>query len=1064
MKKTICTVALFIIAIVTVVGIVAMDVSALADGEYSRILTVSDITVTVSNNSVDGVYTDPASYFEDSAHGQLTVQEIRYQTVGATDSIIYTPLYPKTTTGRVGDVVDYVCQPNSGKFFVTEINSTGDGTTYIPVGGFVLSVNATEHPNLAQVGDEVALSTTLNLPTRAVESDKGYRIVVNNTNTTRSEPMVVYYDYQFGEKTGTNVFGTEMVCVYDFENDTFVVTSFRAFGTGDDSGITIPDNSFVLSAYGEGYRGLLVRNELFGLGDNVKMVGFDFIRFGGTVVGEYQFVNPTPEENPKGMETETSPFPAYRGENQTIIYTDGWSYNGATGTGTNVYGYEAAVDATGVVVELNVNVSKIPEGGYVISGHGKGRDFIRSNMVLGATVVLDEENKTYSISTTLNSYYENLVISVNNAIDSAENAIKRLYDVDSATIQTLISDVQSKLEGLKAVKENIEELLQDANITEKERLSLLMEYNNYQIQIEKLKNQIVVLSVESKGVSARAVWHRPIELTYSELETNIQMYKNIGINMVFVETWYNGVSAFKSDCVDFPYNAKLSDTYVASDGTVYNDYLSAFVALCKQNGIEAHAWVENFYVGTQITATILQNHPDWIMYNDDGTFYQRNEGGAYIFIDPSNKDVQDALIAYYLDLFEKVPDVAGLNLDYIRYPVSDQAQDTGYTISAMKEFGEQKGLSFTQAQLGDRNKMYNKFKQLFDKNYLAGGQAQADQNYSDWVDYRMGVITQYVKRIKTEVKDTKDILLSTSVFASITESKQAKKQDWQTWFKNGWIDIATPMAYYTDSTDVLKNVSDMILFAGNNCYYYTGLASSFSGLPAWQNSPQIEASYNAGANGYVIFCSTQIIGHTDVQEVLSSGANSIKNAVLPHATVTEVLKGYFDTILDRADRIYIPNNGMTADQKTALNAKFEEILKMTAEDAVDIYKIQQAVKALYSPSISTYAKSYSGQRLTEQLKELVDLLENKKLIQLIADGQWDPEQNATPPTVNESGVSYPVVPEKPTVDPYNPSTPTTPVDSNKNDGALIAVFVAVGVVVVGGAIATVLIIRKKKSK
>ena len=90
------------------------------------------------------------------------------------------------------------------------------------------------------------------------------------------------------------------------------------------------------------------------------------------------------------------PLPAYRGTNQTIIYRDGWDYNGAAGTGTNIYGYEAAVDANGVVVELNVNVSAIPEGGYVISGHGTGRDFIRSNVVLGATVVVDEETKTYS--------------------------------------------------------------------------------------------------------------------------------------------------------------------------------------------------------------------------------------------------------------------------------------------------------------------------------------------------------------------------------------------------------------------------------------------------------------------------------------------------------------------------------------------------------------------------------------------------------------------------------------------------------------------------------------------
>ncbi len=1035
-----------------------------ADGEYSRDMSVTDIVATSGDKTIEAIYTDPVSYFEDSAHGSLNIQEIRYQTVAESDSVIYTAFYPKTTTGRSGNVVEYVCEPDGGKFRVTAINSTGDGTTYIPVGGFVLSVNATNHSNFASVGDEISLNKTLVIPTKAVESDSGSRIVVNNTNTTRSEPMVVYYDYQFGAKTGTNVFGTEMTCEYDFENDTFKITSFRGFGMGDDSGIEIPDNSFVLSAYGEGYRGLLVRGELFNVGDNVKMVGFDFIRFGGTVVGEYQFVNPTPEENPKGMETETSPFPAYRGENQTIVYKDGWDYLGSTGTGTNVYGYEAAIDANGVVVELNVNVSKIPEGGYVISGHGKGRDFIRSNMVLGATVVLDEENKTYAISTTLNSYYENLVSSVESAASAANNAIKRLYDVDSTTLNALIAEVNDKLEGLKSVKEIIEAQLEDPELTEKARLSLLMEYNNYQIQIDKIRNKIVSLTTESKPVSARGVWHRPVEMTYDELEANISMYKNVGINLIFVETWYNGVSAFKSDSADFPYNTKLSDKYTAPDGTEYPDYLSAFTAICKQKGIEVHAWVENFYVGTLRTAAILQNHPDWVMYNDNGDIIQRNEGGAYIFVDPANKDVQDALISYYLEIFEKIPDVAGLNLDYIRYPVSDAAEDTGYTIAAMKAFGEKKGITFNASQLTDQKKMYNKFKQLFDKNYLLGGQKEADANYSEWVDFRMSVITEYVKRIKTEIKDTKNILLSTSVFASITESKQAKKQDWQTWFRNGWIDISTPMAYYTDSTDVLKNVQDMILFAGNNCYYYSGLASSFSGLPAWHNTLQTEASYNAGANGYVIFCSIQIIGHTDVQEVLLGGPNKITNAVLPHSSVTEVLNGYFNTIIDRAERIYIPSGTMTETQKSALEAKFAEILAMDTNGTVNVYKIQQAVKSIYTPGISTYAKSYSGQRITEQLKELVNLLENKKMISLIQSGEWDPTENEIPPTVSSDGIYYPESPTPPTVD-NTPNKPNKGPDE-KTDGiepwVIVIICVGSALVLAGGIVTAVFVIRKKR--
>ena len=997
MKKRLTLIGLgvAILLLSLIIGITAFA----ADGEFTRDVTVRGITVTVGGKTIDKVYSDPVDYWEVASSGSLTDYEIRYDnTVKENDTIIYTAYYPDTTTGRVGNYTEYTCELQSGSYVVTKVNNSGDGTTYIPVGGFVLSVNNSVHPDLAKVGDAVSYtSAELKIPNRAIESATK-RVVIDGTNANRSAPMVVYYDTQFGEKTGTNVFGTEAICQYDFDKNTFVVIGFRGFLEGDDSGASIPDNGFVISAYGEGYRQLLAKGELFDIGDELKMVGFDYVRFGGTIVGEFDLVNPSRETNyPACMETATEEFAAFRGTNQTMIYKYGWNYKNSNGTGTNVYGYEAAVDANGVVVELGVNVSSIPEGGYVISGHGKGRDFIRSNAVLGATVVLDEANKTYSISTTLNSYYENLVLSVESDVEIARKRIQQLYDIDAELVNSLVEEVEAELESLKSVKSDIETALEDPNLTADARLSLLMRYNNSQISIEKLRQKIVISSADSKVVSSRAVWHRPIETRYSDIEANVKMYHDIGINLIFVETLYNGYSAFKSDVAEFPYHKDLSLSYIKDENTVYDDYLTAFVACCEEYGIEVHSWVENFYVGLTMQANVIQLHPDWVMYNDDGTTVQRNEGGPYYFIDPANKEVQDLLISYYNELFKKHPEVKGLNLDYIRYPVSDSSEDTGYTMAAMKGFYDSLGKEFSAAQLADRTKMANKFKQLFDVDYLFGGQAEADANYNAWVEYRMGVITEYVRRIKNEVKEPNGIMLSTSVFASIEESYQNKKQDWCTWFNNGWIDIATPMAYYNNSTDVNQKVQEMILMGGNNCMYYAGLASSYSGLPAWYNKEFIEASHSAGASGYVIFCSTQIIGHEDVQQALASGVNS-KWAVLPHAAISEILAASFADILDKADRIYIPNNGMTEEQKASLAAIFDEIAAMSDDSALDIYNIAKRIETLAGKEIKDLAKGYSRQRIIEQLEELAEILDARVSMQLIADEEWNPEENPQRPS------------------------------------------------------------------
>ena len=1029
-RKITLIISAFVLSLVMVI-VFAATATAAQEGEFERDLTVNGVTVTAGGTTITAS-SDPAVYWEVASNGELTNYEIRYKTVDANAAVIYTAFYPDTTTGRIGNVTEYTCVYKSGNYVVTEINSNGDGATYIPVNGFVLSLSNSQNPGFAKVGDVVTLGgSALAIPTKAIESDTK-RIVVDATNTNRSLPMVVYYDYQFGEKTGTNIFGTEIICQYNFEKNTFEVIGTRGFLQGDDSGSYIPDNGFVISAYGPGYRQLLARGVLFNVGDEVKMSGFDYIRFGGTEYGTFDYINPSKETNPGAMETPTEEFPAFRGTDQTIIYKDGWKYKDSEGTGTNVYGYEAAVDANGVVVELGVNVSKIPEGGYVISGHGKGRDFVRANIVLGATVVLDENNNTYAVSTTLNSYYENLVTGVNAVIETAETRIRQLYDIDTELLGGYIEDIKAELESLKLVKEDIEKALEDPDLTADGRLNLLMSYNNSQLVIEKLRQKIVISSAESKAVSARAVWHRPIEYTYGDIETNVKMYKEIGINLVFVETLYNGYSSFKSDVEEFPYHKNLAPSYVKGDGTVYDDYLTAFVACCIENGIEVHAWVENFYVGTQSDAKVLQLHPEWVMHNEDGSTLQRNEGGLYIFIDPANKDVQDVLISYYNDLFAKHPEISGLNLDYIRYPVSDRTEDTGYTAAAMIGFYETMGKTFSDAQLNDLSKMINAFLKLFNEQYLAGGAEEADANFQKWVDYRMGIVTEYVRRIKNEVKEPNDIMLSTSVFASLTESTNSKKQDWKTWFANGWIDLATPMAYYTASSDVQARVKDMILMAGNNCLYYTGIASSYSGLPAWQNKEHIEASYFAGASGYVIFCSTQIIGHEDVQQALKGGVNS-KHAILPHADMNDILAVSFADILSKAERIYIPAEGMTEEQEAELAQLLNTIAEMPDESALDLFRIQKKISRLADNGIRDYAKGYSRQRIIEQLNELVKIIDARISMKMIADGEWDPEQNPVRPTIVDDQ-------DKEDIEelPINPNKPITPMDpiipgGNKNE-------------------------------
>ena len=190
-------------------------------------------------------------------------------------------------------------------------------------------------------------------------------------------------------------------------------------------------------------------------------------------------------------------------------------------------------------------------------------------------------------------------------------------------------------------------------------------------------------------LSAFGVWHRPNcmgnETSLSGICEVLDTFQSVGVNLVFLETFYHGMTMYRSNYV--PYY-KGFERYNYGD---YPDYLSAFVAEAQKRSIQVHAWVEDFYIG--ISENYFTKYlPDWLLVSDKGSTRQ-SEGNGYIFLDPANADVRNYLVKIYKEMFTAVPNLCGINLDYIRYPVSSQSNDTGFTQTAMQQFAEQEGLN-----------------------------------------------------------------------------------------------------------------------------------------------------------------------------------------------------------------------------------------------------------------------------------------------------------------------------------------------------------------------------------
>ncbi|MBR2380894.1 MAG: family 10 glycosylhydrolase [Clostridia bacterium] len=356
------------------------------------------------------------------------------------------------------------------------------------------------------------------------------------------------------------------------------------------------------------------------------------------------------------------------------------------------------------------------------------------------------------------------------------------------------------------------------------------------------KSECATEAQNSKFINngVKGVWHRPNsserETNLDELRIVLDEFKEAGINLVFLETFYHGMAVYKTDLVD--YHIKLE----GFDYGEYPDYLSAFMVEAEKRGISVYAWVQDFYIGFRDYIRLVTERPEWLLINQQGEIRHLTEGqgfGGYIFLDPANPEVRDFLISVYDDILTKYPNIKGLNLDYIRYPISEieEGTDTGYTKASMREFAEKQGLEI------DDNISVAEFNKII----VDGGLAD------EWTAHRAAYVTGFVEGVRKMINEKhRGKLISTAVFAEVGQTYHLKKQNIKVWLDNGYVDFVTPMVYFYEAEQIFESVSKMKAMCGGiPCY--SGLYTTYHNQTTSELAEHIKASERAGAEGFVLF-------------------------------------------------------------------------------------------------------------------------------------------------------------------------------------------------------------------
>ena len=577
----------------------------------------------------------------------------------------------------------------------------------------------------------------------------------------------------------------------------------------------------------------------------------------------------------------------------------------------------------------------------------------------------DKSNSTLTLSQ-LNSFF----LTVKNTVNTAK---QKMYDIDGSALDTRISAVETALSGVTTTMFN-------------------QNFNYYYSLYEELFS-IYGQSIESRVVDGRGMWHRPFERNLTEVRTTLQEMKDMGINMLYVETFWLG---------RLIYNSNVPNTYqhAFTLGEGYGEYgtnlLLAFVEEGKTYGIEVHAWVENFFVGygtSYLDSPILANKIEWASINFNYTIPQRSEVN-YLFMDPANPETRRYLKDIYAEIVSTT-DVATIHLDYIRYPVAKNTTstnpstnlDTGYSAFAEAEFKNIYGYT------GD-------VRTLVTTNVTAANR---------WKEYKKNVISDFVAGVYYTVKNVNpNVGLSTAIFGNVESAINEKMQDWATWASQGLIEIITPMSYYQSSTTVGTETLRLTNLVGNNAFSYAGIAPTYMGYNEHLNTTQIQAALYNNAHGTAFFASQfYMLSRNDysasqksyalkVQAVLKQGVFR-KDAIRPHENPRLIVDTIINDMLDKIDRIYIPRSGITTVNAQSVRTILNEIKALPITNQQELEHVITMLQA-FSPT--TYASGATRDRILEDRNYLIKVL-SLQLERINIDKNIDISVNPDPDTFED---------------------------------------------------------------
>jgi uncharacterized lipoprotein YddW (UPF0748 family) len=596
-------------------------------------------------------------------------------------------------------------------------------------------------------------------------------------------------------------------------------------------------------------------------------------------------VDPSPQNNPVGAK-----YSGFRGLEQLVVYTPAF---GPT-TQTKPYGIEVIV-SQGLVNQTATGNSMITHDGFVLSGHGKGANWLKRFAKIGAQVKLT--GKQLEVTWTQQSDWQEL-----NAL--AQLVEKRLKD-PSLNPESQKVQIEQDKASWKNQYETSQKCL--ADLKPQSETPVLLDSSYHQL-IQGCQAQWQTAFYKTVPVVAegfRGVWLRPMETTPETVQAVIDQLKVLGIQDIFLETYYQGKTIYPSGVMKQYQLAEQHPRFAKQDP------LKVWLTVAHQNNMRLHVWFQTYMAGNQLEnaekyGPILTRYPQWsniqwMALQEPDKLPDAKitpvasplEEGHY-FLDPANPEVSQFLLALLNELVKNY-EIDGVNLDYIRYPASltvtsgDYRQSNwGYSAIARKRFQDELLQVQKQTQLKEKmkepiqvalptKKVEGKAVSAWDPVYLT----VQDPLWRRWIQWRQAQVTHFVGQASAKIRALNPRIAITAVVFPPADAQLAwKLQDWPSWVEKGYLDALTPIGLNPSPDGMYQNALTLKKLSKGKVPIYSGIFGAYNRLTPLETMQQVDAVQRAGLNGIILFDGARVT--PPYQEALLAGPfRNEKNKLAP---------------------------------------------------------------------------------------------------------------------------------------------------------------------------------------